>query len=259
MKRIGLIENELIALESALIDHSAVITFDQLSSYFDENLQYTRKRVQRLVKQGWLKPIKKGVYVISDLSSRGRLSISHSAIVNAIVEEAYISFENALHYHGLYDQLLSSINSISLKQYKSTTIDNISYNFIKTQQHYFYGWEIHDIDGQLVKIASIEKALIDLIQFHRTRYSTDLVLEKLRNFSNDIEVKQLVEYILKANLTTQRIMGFLMDCINLDTHELFNAVKDRQSVSSISNSENNLYNHKWKLYYDPHFEECAHG
>src|SRR4030066_1848742 len=182
MKRISLTTAELDTLETALMQYGNVVTFDQLSSFFDEDRQYTRTRINKLVKQGWLKRIKKGVFVISDLSSRGSLSISHKAIVNLLVQEAYISFETALQHHGLYDQLLTSINSISLKQYKSTTIERVTYNFIKTQQRYFYGWGTFDIDGQSAQIAHVEKALIDLIQFHRSRYSTDLVLEKLSGF-----------------------------------------------------------------------------
>lgn len=258
MKRISLTRDELEALESALIEYGAVVTFDQLSSFFNEDRQYSRIRINKLVKQGWLKRIKKGVFAMSDLSSRGRLSISHNAIVNVIVQEAYISFETALQHNGLFDQLLTNINSISLKQYKSTTIDKITYNFIKTQQRYFYGWDIYDIDGQSVKIASIEKALIDLIQFHRSRYSTDLVLEKLSEFRTDISRQRLIEYALKANLTTRRILGFLMDCTNLDSSQLHTSVENRQSVSSLSNSEDNIYNHKWKLYYDQYFERYTH-
>lgn len=253
MKRIGLTKDELEILENALIEYGAVVTFNQLSNLFNENREYSRKRISRLTKQGWLKRIKKGVFVLSDLSSRGTLSISHNAIVNIMVEEAYISFEAALQHHGFFDQLLTNINSISLKKYKTTTIDGYTYTFIKTQQQYFYGWDTHDIDGQSVKIASIEKALIDLIQFHRSRYSTDLVLEKLDAFKNDIDHQAFIEFALKANLTTQRILGFLMDCVDLDSSKFHRAVLNRQSVSSISNSENNLYNNKWKLYYDQYF------
>lgn len=253
MKRISLTELELEVLETALIEFGAVVTFKQLLSLLDEDIVYARVRVSKLVKQGLLKRIKKGVFVISDLSTRGGLSISHNAIVNILVENAYISFEAALQFHGFYDQLLTNINAISLKRYKTSTIDGYTYSFIYTKEKFFYGWDTHAIDGQVVKIASIEKALIDLLQFHRTRYSTDLVLEKLNTFKADIDQKSLIKCALKANLTTQRILGFLMDCATLDSSQIHLAVQKKSSVSSISNSENNLYNHKWKLYYDQHF------
>jgi len=254
MKRISLTTNESEILESALIKYGNVVTFDQLSNFFDEDRRYTRIRINKLVNQGWLNRVKKGVFVISDFSSRGSLSISHKAIVNLLVQEAYISFETALQHHGLYDQLLASINSVSLKQYKTTTIDKTIFNFIKTQQRYFYGWEIEDIDGQSVKIAHIEKALIDLLQFHRSRYSTDLVLEKLSEFKSDISHRRLTEYALKANLTSRRILGFLMDYVEMDNKEILTSVNNRSSVAFISNTEDSKYNHKWRLYYDRYFE-----
>lgn len=253
MKRISLTTDESEALESALIEFGSVVTFDQLSSLFDEDRQYSRIRIAKLVEQGWLKRIKKGVYVMADLSSRGSLSTSSIAVVNAMVEEAYVSFENALQHHGLYDQLLSTVNLVALKQYKTTTVDGITYNFVRTQQRYFYGWATYDIDGQTVKIADIEKALVDLIQFHRTRYSTDLVTEKLMTFTSDIQHQRLVDYALKANLTARRILGFLMDCIGMDTGEIHASVVDSSSVSSVSNSDDERYNSEWRLYYDPYF------
>lgn len=254
MKRISLTQEELAGLESAIIEHGGVVTFDQLSKYFDEDRQYSRIRINKLEKQGWLKRIKKGVFAISDLSSRGSLSISHLAIVNILVQDAYISFETALQHHGYFDQLMAKITSISLKQYKTTTIDRIAYKFIKTQDQYFYGWDTYDIDGQSIKIASAEKALIDLIQFHRSLYATDLVLEKLSDYQHDMDMQKLVEYTLKANLTTRRIIGFLMDCVGFDSARLLTSVEGKRSVSAISESESNIYNHKWQLYYDQRFE-----
>lgn len=258
MKRISLTTEEIESLETALIEFGGVVTFDQLSGLFDEERQYTRIRISKLVEQGWLKRIKKGIYVMADLSSRGSLSISNLAVVNVLVDEAYVSFENALQHHGLYDQLLSNINSVALKQYKTTSIDGITYNFIKTQEQFFYGWDRYDIDGQTVKIAAVEKALVDLIQFHRTRYSTDLVMEKLINFASDIRHQKLVEYALEANLTTRRILGFLMDCIDMDTGLIHASVVASSSVSSISNSNDERYNSKWRLNYDEYFEKYIH-
>ena len=255
MKRVSLTEQETELLENALIEFGAVVTFSQLRSFLDEDIAYARRRISKLVKQGLLVRIKKGVFVISDLSTRGSLSISHNAIVNRLVEDAYISFEMALQFHGLYDQLLTHINAVSLTRYQSSTIDGYTYNFITTLQKYFYGWDAQIIDGQEVKIASAEKALIDLLQFHRTRYSTDLVFEKLNAFKVDIDQQTLIAYALKANLTTQRILGFLMDCTRLDSSQLHLTVEEKSSVSAISNSVNNLYNHKWKLYHDRHFSK----
>jgi len=257
MKRIALAENEFRLLEDAIAQYGVVVTSSQLHKLFNKDKQYSRKRISNLVNNGWLTRVKKGLYVISDLSTRGTLSISHQAVVNLLVENAYISFQSALQFHGIYNQLLSSISAISLDRYKSTSVGSYSYNFIYTQKKYFYGWEIHENDGQEIKIASIEKALIDLIQFHRSSYSTDVVLEKLFDNQDVINLDRLFQYLLKSNLTTRRIFGFLLDCAGLDTQKLLISVSGRKSVSSISDAQNNIYNHKWKLYYDQYFEKYA--
>ena len=100
----GMTEKELETLETVLTCYGAVVSFDQLQEVFKNDRQYLRKRISKLTKKGWLFRIKKGLYVVSDLHSRGTLSISQYSIVNALVDQAYISFESALQYHGYYDQ-----------------------------------------------------------------------------------------------------------------------------------------------------------
>jgi predicted transcriptional regulator of viral defense system len=255
MKRISLTNPDIEFLEQAIINIGSVVTFQQLTSLFEEPIEYARIRISKLVNQGWLTRIKKGVYVISEFSSRGSLSISHLAIVNHLVEDSYISFENALQHHGLFDQYLSSVSTISLAQKVSRTIDGISYHFIRTKSDYFYGWEIHEIDHQNVRIATVEKALIDLIQFHRTRYSADLVLEKLVEYRGEVDFEKLIAFLLMANLTTQRIFGFLLDLAHINSEPLYNLLRNSQSISNLSRSESKIYNHKWKLYYDEYFNQ----
>ncbi len=253
MKRISLTNTDIEILEQAIINFGSVVTFQQLTSLFEEPVEYARIRISKLVNQGWLTRIKKGVYVISEFSSRGSLAISHLAVVNHLEEDSYISFENALQFHGLFDQYLASICAITIIQKASRTIDGISYHFIKTKSEFFYGWEIHEIDHQTAKIATFEKALIDLIQFHRTRYSADLVLEKLVEYKGEVDFEKLISFLLRANLTTQRIFGFLLDLAGINSLPLLNSMQNSQSVSYLTNSENNTYNHKWKLYYDEYF------
>lgn len=254
MNSIGITEEELQNLETALASYGAVVSFEQLAGIFKEDRQYLRKRISKLTQKGWLFRVKKGLYVISDLHSRGSLSISQYTIVNALVETAYISFESALQYHGYYDQLLNSVSSIATKQFQDKVIDGYTFSFIKTLPIYFYGWETHQIDGQTVKIANKEKVLIDLIQYHRNRYSIDLVLEKLGNYQNEFNLDLLIDLSLNSTTVTQRILGFVLDCLKLDSKRLYEAIQTSKGTSRITDSSNNQYNKKWRLYYDRYFE-----
>jgi predicted transcriptional regulator of viral defense system len=250
----GISEKELQNLETALARYGAVVSFEQLSEVFREERPYLRKRISQFARKGWLFRIKKGVYVISDLHSRGSLSISQYAVVNLLVEPAYVSFESALQYHGFYDQLLSSVTSVATKQFQDKNIDGYTFSFVKTIPAYFYGWETHPMDGQSVKIASREKALIDLIQYHRSAYSVDLVLEKLSNFTHEFDLDKLVDLSFQSTIAVQRILGFVLDCLKQDSEKLTQALRKHRGTSKITDSDENVFNSKWRLYYDRYFE-----
>jgi predicted transcriptional regulator of viral defense system len=255
MKRSALSEDQFQLLENALARYGAVVTFAQLQALLNRDVQYTRKRVSKLVGDGWLTRLKKGLYAISDLSMRGSLSISHYAVANQLVEQSYISFLSALQFHGMYDQLLAAVRSVALQRYPATIVGGITYHFVTTRPQYSYGWENHVIEGLAVKVASVEKALVDLVQFHRTPYSTDIVFQTFQEYREGIDLDTLTTHVLRANLTTRRIFGFLYECNALDTRALLQAVEGKASVSSISTRENQRYHHQWKLYYDSYFEK----
>jgi hypothetical protein len=79
-----------------------------------------------------------------------------------LVSESYVSFAAALQHYGLYDQLLATVSSVSLKKYRTAKIDNTSYKFVQTSVNNFFGWREVNMDGKLIKIASAEKALLIL-------------------------------------------------------------------------------------------------
>ena len=57
-----------------------------------------RKRINELKKNGWLIPLKRGLYFITDITSRGFVDVSPFVIANAFNKDSYISLESALSY-----------------------------------------------------------------------------------------------------------------------------------------------------------------
>jgi len=257
MKSTDSINGDFELLETALARFGSIVTIDQFAQVFKGSRNYLRIRLSVICDKGWLFRIRKGLYIISDLATRGSLSISHYAVVNLLVENAYISFESALQFHGLYDQLPGIVASITTSRHKDKSIDGFNYTFLTTQPNYFYGWETHVLDGITVKMASREKALVDLIQFHRNRYAVDLVLEKLTDLRVDWDIELFTNLILRANVATQRVMGFLFDLTRIDSTLLHNVLKNQRGTSCVTASKDNLYSSKWNLYYDPYFSKYA--
>lgn len=240
-------------LENLIVKHGQIVTTKDI--FAEAKVFLTHKQTEylitTLVKQGWLIRIRNGLYVISDLSTRGFLSLSIYRVANLLANNSYVSFESALQYHGMFDQLTSKVISVSLKMRSTMQLQNIEYVFVKTKAYYF-GWQEVTIDKQTVRIATAEKALVDIINFHRSTYSIDVVIEKLREYKNDLDFARMNDYISKMSMTTIKIFGFIFDLLNIDSSQLLKRTKSVKGAHRmIANAKS--FNAKWRLYYDTYF------
>ena len=179
--------------------------------------------------------------------SRGFAALPVYKIAQIFVEESYVSFEAALQFHGLFDQYLRSVISVSLKAYNTREFQGIRYEYIKTRGALFYGFQDERVEGFVVRIASVEKALLDLLNYRRTVYSVDLVLEKLQTSADEIDISRLHEYCAGQSLTVRRIAGLLLDKAGLDSGPVYEMVMGKPSASYMLRG-GGTFNAKWRLY-----------
>jgi len=247
-------QKESKLLENLIIKYGVFVNFQQIYLELKKNLsrQEIRNLVSKLSKNGWLVRIKKGIYYIADLTSRGFAGASTLIIAQTLVKDSYISFEAALQYHNMFDQHLKTIISITLAKKRTIKFQDTNYRFIKTNKKLFYGWEKARVEGQIIKIASAEKAILDILHFKRNIYSADLVLEKLKEYKRDFNWEKLNQYSQKQSITVIRILGFLLDKIKADSSFLHSLVKDNKG-SSYMTKDSQIFNGKWRLYYHKHF------
>jgi predicted transcriptional regulator of viral defense system len=241
-------------LDALAVKHGAVVTFDQI---FDElkvtkNRQAVRDTVSKMAKEGWLVRLKKGVYCLSSLAERGSVSLSQIVIAQYLDSAAYISGEAALQYHGLFDQLLAVVRSVTLGRHKTMEVAGTRYEFMRTQVKYFVGYTEEWQGEHRVRVATVEKALIDLLHFNFSVYAADMVLEKLRDSGDAFDWQRLADLLDGESLTTQRIMGFLMERAGRDAAALARRAKGKSWRSRMT-AESQHYDAKWHLYYSDHF------
>ncbi|MFZ3073558.1 MAG: hypothetical protein WA093_00275 [Minisyncoccales bacterium] len=156
----------------------------------------------------------------------------------------------------MLDQSLAKIASVSLKSQKAVKLNNNQYGFVKTKPDYYFGWQEIAADNKTARIAYPEKALIDMINFHRTKYTVDLVLEKLRGYKKDLDFKKFEEYLKKFPITTTKIFGFLFDLAQIDSTNLFEFVRSKSKNGvHLMITGNKKFNSKWRLYYDEYFDK----
>lgn len=243
-------------LEDLIAKYGQIVTSEQIYSLTqnEESQRQLKKLVTKLVKTGWLIRIRKGLYAISDLSNRGFLSLSPYVVAHLLVKESYVSFESALAYRGMFDQLTDRVISISTTRYKDVELNSTNYSFITVKDELFLGFEKVEIDGQNAHIATAEKALIDTIQFHRSKYTVDLVIEKLREYEGNLDIDKFNKYLANMSRVTIKVFGFIFDLLGINSDQLHQLVMDKQTTSWML-AEDKKFNAKWRLYYDEYFDK----
>lgn len=244
-------------LENLLAKYGDVVQFEnvvQVAKVYTTNRQSIRNWVNKLTQTGWLVRLQRGTYVISSMESLGAVTLSSLTVAQIIEPQSYISFEAALQHHGMFDQMLKIIRSVALKKETEKTIKDIQYRFVCTTQEQFYGFSEEKLDNRLVKIATVEKALLDLLHFHRSLYTVDIVQEKFREHSADINLQRLIELLHRQTVTVQRIVGFILDQIKYDTNQIYALVKSDRSISKMT-ADSIEFSAKWRLYYHQYFKE----
>jgi predicted transcriptional regulator of viral defense system len=253
MKRTSLTTSQRDLLETLIGKHGLVVTTQDIMAplgFATEERKY--RFVSQLCEAGWLVRIKHGLYQIADVSSLGSFTLSRFTIASLLHPESYVSFLTALQFHGLFDQSLQSVSSVSIKRKVAVVLQGTRYRYVMTKEAYYFGFTSHAMDAQRVQIAQAEKALIDLMQFHRTGTTVDLVLETLRDNHHQLDLKRLIAYAQRSPVAVQRVLGFLLEALHLETGELAQAAQASQSVTRLSR-ESSQFSSTWRLYYDPYF------
>ncbi len=253
MKRTSLTHFQQEVLEQLIAEHGLIVTTQEVIgklSFATEESKY--RFVSQLSEAGWLVRIRHGLYQIADVSSLGTLTLSRYTIAHLLHPESYVSFEAALQFHGLFDQSLKSVSSVTTRSRSSSDVQGICYRFIKTQESSYFGFASETFDGRRVQIAHIEKAMIDLMQFRRSDATVDLVAEILRESLHSINLDQLTEFVLRSPVAVQRGIGFLLSTLDQENAVLKQSVQHSQSVTKLTNTSSQ-YSGAWRLYYDPYF------
>jgi len=239
-------------LEAAIARYGHIVRFDDLKTMFRSRYSDSeiRQKVARLAKRGWLVRVKKGLYVlISDITTLSSNNISLLRISNALNENSYVSLSAALYYYGLVDQLIKTITAITTTKTKRYSFQEFTFSFSKVQDGFYFGYSEKREEGKLIKIADIEKVVLDYLYLKKDIYSLNLLWEKLVENSDEFNFNKLQEYALRCTLRLRRATGFLLDQLDMDSSELFVSVKNHKGYSRLTSGSMD-FNAKWRLYYD---------
>ncbi|HMJ70147.1 MAG TPA: hypothetical protein VK508_14675 [Cyclobacteriaceae bacterium] len=173
-------KSTLISLATQPLPHQMLLTI--LKDY-----QKPNDKIHRLLKDGILQSIKKGLYIIGpalNINSKPEPFL----LANHILGPSYVSVETALSYHGLIPERVYEIASMTTKATRKfkTSYGNFTYTKLPLP-YYSFGIRSEKLaDDQYAMIASPEKALCDKVittsglQLRSKKGAKEFLLENMR-------------------------------------------------------------------------------
>jgi len=169
----------------------AYFSLSDLEKILDLDRQSLRVRVSRLVKEGILERLRKGVYQLS-LKPESLLRVA-----NQLYYPSYVSFEYALGEYGILDQKPYTITFATSKKSKKMLLRETEVEFRQLKGELFFGFKKRD--G--VFWGEIEKVLLDQIYLF-TLGKANLDFEKLTLTA--VSEEKLVDYAQKFPPAVQK-------------------------------------------------------
>lgn len=143
-------------IQHSEFDYTALTS--SLSAYANQ-----RNQISRLIRQGDIIRVKKGVYVFGP--KVGAPPFSHAILAQLIYGPSYLSCETALSYYGLIPERVESTISMTTKRasHFKTPVGEFIYHHLHPAQYQVGMTQVEINPNRHVLMATPEKALIDLI------------------------------------------------------------------------------------------------
>jgi predicted transcriptional regulator of viral defense system len=245
-------ERDSRLIEQTILKYGRIVTSENLLEVFSKEYsdQAAFNRISKLVETGWLRRVKRGLYLVNEsISSRFQNGNSLLLISNALNQNSYVSLSYALNYYQLFDQYSKIIVGITTTKSKKYNFDGYLFKFTRVKESMYFGYSAKIEDGKQIKIADAEKALIDYLYLDKSFTSASLVFEKMKEHKENLDFVKLQDYAQKTDITTRRKVGLLLDQLNVDTQKLYQGLGENKGFSRFT-QESKVFNAKWRIYYD---------
>lgn len=190
------------------------------------NPNYTKTLVANLMQEGWLEPIKKGVYMLSP--STGISPIHEFEIAMHLVHPAVISHYSAFYHHGLTEQISRIVFVTTVKETATPQrgsgkkagfkLGSQEYRFIQIKKEKCFG-QIKGWRGEgSFMITDLERTLLDGFAMPKYCGGFGEVMHGLEEGIDKVNLDQLISYALKLEVSVSRRLGWALEELKVD-HE----------------------------------------
>ncbi len=174
-----------------------------------------RRQVNGWLKKGYLKRLKRGVYIFSDQWSG--VEVSPLFVANYLVYPSYISLEYAMGYYGLVPEKVTVYTSVTTKKTNIFRNELGRYEYSSIKKDLFYGFIKESESGQEYFMAEPEKALVDFFYFktdYRGKFDEFESL-RLQNLEQ-LDKEKILRYSSKFTKRVKHIGDKLVDYFEIE-------------------------------------------
>jgi len=196
-----------------------IITLSELHERLGGSEGDARVFAHRLVKKGWLERLKPGLFQLipADRGPDG-IADTHPLIAGtALADPYFFSFGTACLHYGFTDQVFAEVYIACQDRRRPAEIRGKRYVFVHVPEEQFFGHTEDTVLGQVVNIATTERALLDAID--RPRYSGGIreVSRIVRRSVKRISWESLLDLLTQwhSSALVQRL-GYFLDLHKTD-------------------------------------------
>ena len=214
------LEKKLSSLGGVPLTHGALVSI--LKEYRSPN-----DKIVRLIGDGWLMPIKKGLYALSP--ERTTIPISTPLVANLLYGPSYVSMDYALYHYGIIPERVVEVTSMTTRRGKvyDIPIGRFSYTHSPVDFYRVGIDRIENTDKTGFLMASPEKALCDKLVFTRNlniaspRVLRELLFDDLRLDEESITRfdPKVIETCVMPGMK-EKMLRALLELVNLIKRDL---------------------------------------
>ena len=194
-----------------------VFTIDEAEAAFDVKRESLRVILSRMEDDGQVERLERGKYMVVPLTARkGGYTLNEFVIGSQLVAPYAISYWSALNYHGLTEQIPSTVfvQTTSRKKRRDQRIFGVRYLIVKISESRFFGFDKAWLDNSQVLITDKEKTIVDCLD--RPEYGGG-VIEVAKALNNEVlDYDRLSRYAIKiGNSGVIRRLGYLCEHLGI--------------------------------------------
>jgi len=221
--------------------------------------EYTLHAISSLIRDGWLSPIRKGVYKLS--ASTGISPIHEFEIAMHLVSPAMISYYSAFYHHGLTEQVpkivyISTQKRGSIPQegrlgrQAGFNLEGIDYQIVQLKPEKFFGGIPSWRGESRFLVSDLERTLAEGFASPQYCGGFSEVMHGLGESLQKVNIDKLIDYAKRWDIAVSRRVGWALEQLGIENEQSLSlAQTEHPGYRRLdpSREAKGAYSNKWRL------------